>query len=172
MAATAAALAIMLCNEDDPEERRDMLCRTLCVCKHWRNDVLATPVTIYSGHLPPPSWLKRYGSCVTCFEAECDDINDVVGYLDLLPNLHTLKNVCITMWSAYLVRHAPQPTLKSLAWLIDNRHRFRQLDVYLLLPEPVNNRCMVSFPCLEMIRKCVPTHIDGELRCIPGLFQS
>lgn len=170
----AAVIVIVLSNENDPQERRDMLCELLCVCKQWREDILTTPITINSGHLPPLGWLKRYGSCVTCFEAECDDINDVVGYLDLLPNLHTIKNVCVTMWSAYLVRHAPQSTLKSLTWLIDNRHRFRQLEMHLLLPEPVNDRCMVSFPCLEMIRKCDPTHIEGEGEwpCIAKLFQS
>jgi hypothetical protein len=158
----AAAIAIVLCNEDDPHERVEMLCQMLCVCKRWRADILTTPITISSGYLPPPSWLKRYGSCVTCFEAEYDDINEVVCLLDIIPNVHTLKNVCITMWSAYLMRHAPQTTVKSLAWLIDNRHRFRHLEVYLLLPEPINDRCIVKFPCLEMIRKCAPTHVDGE----------
>lgn len=169
MAATSAFM-IVLQHESDEEERLTMISRLLCVCKGWHDDMLTTQVALCWAQLPPPSWLRRYGSCIASLDADYRDVREVHDLITVMPNLHTLKNVCITMWTAYLPRHAPSGTVEGLRRLIQIRHRLQYLGVYLLLPETRWMRYTISTPCLDMIRRCEPTHIEAEFRCVSEWF--
>lgn len=168
MAATLETLAfiIVLQHESDEDERLAMISRLLCVCKEWHEDILTAPVALCWSQLPPPSWLRHYGSCVVSLDADYRDVTEVIEHIAWMPRIHTLRNVCITMWTAHLIRHAPQGTIDGIRQLIKIRHQLHHLGLYLLLPETKWVRYTISGRCLDLIRLCAPTHIEAELRCI------